>query len=128
MSQFYFLTLDRVLKIHDQSLKEHGGSGGIRSQASLEAAVIQPQLIHHYERGDYFNVAGAYAYHLAEAQAFVDGNKRTAIASAFFFLQVNGIETTQIDSMQFHGPMIEMAAGKMDRKGLADLMRRLLGP
>jgi len=28
----------------------------------------------------------AYAFHLAESQAFLDGNKRTAVASALVFL------------------------------------------
>jgi death-on-curing protein len=32
-----------------------------------------------------FEMAAAYAFHIAENQPFVDGNKRTALASALVF-------------------------------------------
>jgi death-on-curing protein len=49
-------------------------------------------------------MAAAFALHIAEAQAFLDGNKRTAIASALVFLEVNGVETTGIAPWNFLNP------------------------
>jgi prophage maintenance system killer protein len=41
-------------------------------------------------------IAAAYAFHLAESQAFVDGNKRTAAACvAISFLRKNGVEFSE---------------------------------
>jgi death-on-curing protein len=40
---------------------------------------------------DAFAIAAAYAYGIAKAHAFVDGNKRTAFVAAFTFLRLNGV-------------------------------------
>lgn len=120
-----FLTLEQVEAIHVRSLVEHGGAGGIRDAGGLESAVMQPQNVHYYLGGDLFNIAAAYAFHIAEAQAYLDGNRRTAIASALIFLEINGIETTGIDPMELYQPMIDVSAGKLDREGLTARMRDL---
>lgn len=36
-------------------------------------------------------MAAAYAFHLAESQAFLDVNKRTGMAAALVFLSGNGV-------------------------------------
>jgi len=38
-----------------------------------------------YGHGNLFDIAAAYAFHVAESQAFVDGNKRTAPQPPFRF-------------------------------------------
>ncbi len=38
-------------------------------------------------------MAAAYAFHVAQNQPFLDGNKRTGLLSAIVFLDLNGIET-----------------------------------
>ena len=35
-------------------------------------------------------MAAAYAYHLCQNHPFIDGNKRTALASSLVFLDING--------------------------------------
>jgi death on curing protein len=126
-SEPQFLTLKQVETIHVRSLAEHGGSQGLRDAGGLESAVMQPQHVHHYLNGDLYEIAAAYAFHIAEAQAYLDGNKRTAIASALIFLELNGIETTGIDPMELYAPMIQIAKGELDRTGLAEQMRGLFG-
>jgi len=121
-----FLTLRQVEMIHARSLLEHGGATGIRDEGALESAVQQPQNVQYYLKGDLFEIAAAYAYHIAEAQAYLDGNKRTAIASALIFLEGNGIETTGFDPMVLYRPMIDVAASRLERVGLAELMRDLM--
>lgn len=115
------------MAIHERSLVEHGGTVGVRDSGGLESAVMQPINVHYYLDGDLFDLAAAYAFHIAEAQAFLDGNKRTAIASALIFLEINGIATTEIDPMALYLPMIDISAGHLDRESLAGKMRELLG-
>jgi death on curing protein len=126
-SEPQFLTLEQFEAIHERSLAEHGGSQGLRDAGGLESAVMQPQHVHHYLNGDLYEIAAAYAFHIAEAQAYLDGNKRTAIASALIFLELNGIETTGIDPMELYAPMIKIANGELDRAGLGEQMRGLFG-
>ena len=45
-----------------------------------------------YLHSDLFSMAAAYAFHIAESQAFVDGNKRTGLNAALVFLLMNGLE------------------------------------
>lgn len=123
----FFLELEHVGAIHRRSLEEHGGSDGIGDPGGLESAVMQPRNVYHYLGGDLYRIAAAYAYHIAEAQAFIDGNKRTAIASALVFLECNGIGTTGIDPMALYQPMIDISAHRLDREGLAERLRELFG-
>ena len=66
---------------HQRQLKEFGGADGIRNRSGLEAAVESPKAT--FDGIDLYPTiflkAAAYAYHLAESQAFVDGNKRAAL-------------------------------------------------
>ena len=39
-----YLTVDEVIYIHEELIKEFGGSHGIRDRNSLEAAVMRPQF------------------------------------------------------------------------------------
>jgi hypothetical protein len=69
-----FLDVDDVLAIHKDALARHGGAEGIRDRGALESAVAQPQATFQgeYLYGDIFAMAAAYAFHIAEAQAFLE--------------------------------------------------------
>ena len=69
-------------------------------------------------------MAAAYCFHIAQAQAFLDGNKRTGVAAAIVFLEANGQPITG-DSMRLHGALIDVANKKLDRDGLAEILREL---
>lgn len=71
-----------------------------------------------------FDKAAAYAYHIAEAQAFVDGNKRTALDVALTFLAINGYEV-ESESMELYEAMIAIAERRMSKDDLAQLFERL---
>lgn len=83
MSEPLFLTFGEVETLHRLSIARFGGSSGLRDRGGAEAAVEQSKHTFYYGGGDVFDVAAAYAFHIAQAQAFLDGNKRTAIAAAF---------------------------------------------
>jgi len=60
---------------------------------------------------------------LAEAQAFLDGNKRTGIGAALLFLRANGVNKVPADDLLYDA-MIAIAEKRLDKPGLADLFRR----
>ena len=90
----------------------------------MESAVFQPQNIYFYAQGDLCEIAAGYAYYIAEAQAFLDGNKRTAIGAALAFLESNGV-TTYTATMELHEAMIAIAEKRLSREELAGLLRRM---
>lgn len=89
MPEPQFLTLAEVLYLHDESLARFGGSAGIREPGLVESALGSAQNMYWYGRGGLFEIAAGYAFHIAELQAFIDGNKRTVVAAAISFLTLN---------------------------------------
>ena len=98
MDEPLFLRVEDVEKLHAMSLQRFGGSEGLRDRNAFESAVHHPKNIFYYDQGDLFDMAAAYCVHIAQAQAFLDGNKRTGAAAALVFLDANGYPITG-DSM-----------------------------
>ncbi|MEY4387992.1 MAG: hypothetical protein RLY20_3275 [Verrucomicrobiota bacterium] len=90
----------------------------------VASALGSAQNAHWYGRGNLYDIAAAYAFHLAQAQAFVDGNKRTAVAAAIALLKVNGISFPEDDGT-LYAAMIDIAKKKLDKAGLAVVIRQL---
>lgn len=123
MSEPIFLTHGQVEALHRLALEQSGGPEGVRDALGLDSAVIHPRNVHHYRQGDLFDVAAAYAFHLAESQAFFDGNKRTGMAAALVFLRLNGVTVSQATD-ELYAAMIAVAERRMDKPELASLLRR----
>jgi death-on-curing protein len=86
-----FLTVAEVLAIHADQIERHGGSQGVRDKGLLEAALYRPQTGYY---ADLIEEAAAFWESLAQNHPFVDGNKRTAFASTYTFLAINGARLT----------------------------------
>jgi death-on-curing protein len=86
-----YLTLVDVLAIHEDQVAVYGGATGVRDLGQLEAALFRPQSGYY---DDLIAEAAALWESLSQNRPFVDGNKRTAFASMFTFLTINGIELT----------------------------------
>lgn len=119
-----FLTLEDMLDIHARQLAGYGGAGGIRDRGLLESAVAAPQAAFGGEwlHADLFEMAAAYAFHIAENQPFVDGNKRTGLLSAVVFLDINGISIVFPDPRLYQA-MLDIAEKKLDKKAFGKLLR-----
>ena len=79
-----------VLAVHARLISETGGSAGLRDEGLLESALAAAENRHYYEAADLVTCAATYAYHLTQAHAFIDGNKRIAAAITETFLETNG--------------------------------------
>jgi death-on-curing protein len=121
-----FLAREQIDQIHRDQINEFGGVHGLRDEGALESAIAQPQNVHFYGNGDLYEIAGAYAFHIAESQAYLDGNKRTGIQAALDFLEINGVDTIQLPELAAYEAMIAVAKHEMDRIGLAQFFRDTL--
>jgi death on curing protein len=72
-------------------------------------------------------MAAAYAFHIAQNQPFIDGNKRTGLAAGLVFLELNGF-TAEDPEGRLETAMLDIAVRKMDKAGLAGLIRELSRP
>lgn len=121
-----FLSVEDVTQIHDGQIAAYGGAEGVRDRALLESAVAMPQASfgEAYLHQDLAHMAAAYAFHIAQNQPFSDGNKRTGLVAALVFLDLNGV--TILDPRErLYDAMIAIAERRMDKDGLAELLRAL---
>ena len=88
----------------------------------------QPQNVYFCWEGDLYEVAAAYAFHIAESQAYLDGNKRTGVQAAADFLEINGIDTNSLPELATYEAMIRVARHELDRPGLGAFLREVLRP
>lgn len=126
LESLHFLTLDDVLMIHEMQLNAFGGASGIRDQGLLESAIQMPQASFggNYVHTTVFEMAAAYAFHIAQNQPFVDGNKRAGLASALVFLDINAIELNDPDE-KLYDAMIAIAEKRFNKSDLAKLIEEL---
>lgn len=123
-----FLTLAEVLLIHQDQIRRYGGRYGSLDLRLLDSALVQPEAgsADAYFHRDLFEMAGAYAYHICQNHPFVDGNKRTALAAALVFLDLNGITLAERDDDLYH-LMLGVAEGKASKAVVSRLFRVLSG-
>jgi len=121
-----FLTLAEAIEIHADQIRRYGGKTGLRDLALLESALAQPEASFAGEwlHGDHYAMAAAYSYHLCQNHPFIDGNKRTALAAALVFLELNGV-TVLDPTGRLEKAMIHIASGKMSKAELTRLLRKL---
>jgi len=124
-----FLTVEDVLELHDEQLQRFGGIAGVRDRGALESAVAVPtatfdgNLLHE----NVFQMAAAYAFHIAENQPFLDGNKRTALNAALVFLDINGWVVLDPEE-RLYDAMIGLSSHSIDKHSLAELFAELARP
>lgn len=129
MPPIRFLSVENVIEIHEQEMKVHGGLSGLRDLGLLESAVMMPraQFGGQYLHEDIPTMAAAYLFHIAQAHAFRDGNKRTAVLSALVFLDHNGFEVTA-DNDDIIDVGLNVASGELDKSGVIHWMHSFAQP
>jgi len=112
MSEPEWLDLDIVLDFHAEQLALFGGADGIRDLGLLESALARPVNKFAYGETNLMALAAAYGFGIAQNHPFIDGNKRTALASVIVFLGLNGL---WLDSPQeqMTAVILSLAAGEI---------------
>jgi death-on-curing protein len=96
-----FLTLQDIIFIHAEEIRSAGGEPNIRDSDGIKACVDAPQVSYGGEfLQDIFEMAASYITCIAIRHPFVDGNKRTALASALTFLYVNGLQINESTDLE----------------------------
>ena len=124
-----FLEVEDVFELHAESIERYGGDSGVRDQGLIESAVAVPRQSFggEYLHVTLFEMAAAYAFHLAENQGFVDGNKRAGLAAATAFLAMNGYDLIERDD-RLYTAMIALSSKTLDKVGLAEVFKRYSQP
>ena len=125
------LTVEAVKAIHGEVLVAHGGAAGIRDETLLESAVAAPQasMMGQPLISDPIEIAAAYLFYICKNHAFVDGNKRTALAACLVFLEENGfLPNRRLAINEWEQFVLDVAASQLDRAATTRRLRKLLKP
>lgn len=90
MTDPVWVPLAAVVAVHDRQLARHGGASGTRDRTLLDMGCARAMNLAAYTDSGIAEIAAAYAFGIAKAHAFVDGNKRSAFVAALTFLRLNG--------------------------------------
>ena len=122
-------TVEAVKAIHREVLQAHGGSAGIRDEGLLDSAVAAPQatMMGQPMFKEPLEVAAAYLFYLCRNHPFMDGNKRTALATCLVFLSENGLLSQEkLDADTWEQLVLDVAASRIDREETTSRLGKVL--
>lgn len=87
------ITTEFVIAVHDEILRQTQiGRAGVHLER-LEAVLGRvEQQIYYQQLDNIFEISAWYGIALSKGHAFVDGNKRTALAVMLTFLEIQGVD------------------------------------
>lgn len=121
METIDFILLEFVVEVHDFFIEEYGGLPGIRDDGLLLASLNRAKFYHHYELYTISQLAAVYIFSINDGHVFVDGNKRTSLAVAETFLDLNGYRLAA-DNESLEKIALDVAKGKISLEELCLIM------
>lgn len=123
-----WLSIDEVMAVHARQIAEFGGASGLRDPSVVASALARPLNRAAYEYDvSLSDLAATLAFGIARNHGFVDGNKRTALASSAVFLRLNGYRLDAADDDAVK-TFLALASGAIDEATLADWYRARVIP
>ncbi len=120
-----YVELAELLALHEEIIRQKGGTFGVRDQSLLESALARPRAgFGDYEAyPDIFTKAAVLLHSLVKNHGFVDGNKRTGFVTAITFLGLNGyiLSVSQKEVVEF---VVRVAEGKQSEEEIASWIKQ----
>ena len=124
-----YLGLEQILVLHQEAIRLHGGSPGVRDLGLLDSAAAQPQMTFggHELYPTLIEKATILGFTLIKNHGFIDGNKRVGFAALDVFLRVNGfLVSASTDDAE--AITLAVAAGTATRDDFTDWVRQHVEP
>lgn len=114
-----------VIFVHDEIIAISGGTSGILNPGALQS------IVHHIQNDDYYPEFEDKLTHLLfeinKGHCFNDGNKRTSIAAASFFMELNGLDALVSKFIiDMENIAVYIADNKVDKHLLREIVVSLL--
>ena len=108
------ITIKIILRLHDLSIINYGGSQGIRDQGLMESAIARPYQT--FDGEDLYPTVFEKASALAESiiinHPFIDGNKRTGLLAMLVILEIGNFKITASNDDTYNFT-IQISTGEM---------------
>lgn len=119
MTKIIFPQKSEIIQLQAELIERYGGIHGVRDEGGFESALAAAENRYHYETDNLSKLAATYGYHLSQAHAFFDGNKRIAAAVTGIFLRMNDakLNTTNKEVIEL---FLAIAAGELSRDAVEE--------
>ena len=108
------ITIKIILRLHDLSIINYGGSQGIRDQGLMESAIARPYQT--FDGEDLYPTVFEKAAALTESiiinHPFIDGNKRTGLLAMLVILEIGNFKITASNDDTYNFT-IEISTGEI---------------
>ena len=120
-----FFTLAEVLDFYLEQIEFYGGNPGVRDMGLLESALAMPTsgVGKDYFHSFPFEMAAAYLFHIVQNHPFIDGNKRTGLATCLYFLELHGFGI-EVDPDELERFVRSIASGKIQKPEITSFLKR----
>ncbi len=119
------ITKEIILRLHELSIKEYGGSHGLRDEGLMESAIARPYQT--FGGDDLYPTAFEKAAAIAESMIinhpFVDGNKRTGFLAMLAVLdEADILLTAQKD--EIYSLVIDISTGSKPFEEIVEWLKK----
>ena len=117
-------TKEEVLLIHNEVLKLHGGSNGIRDMGGLESAIARPCQTFGGEDlyPTFYEKAAAIGESIIMNHPFIDGNKRTGYVLMETLLRLDGYKIIASDD-ELYAFVIKISTGEIKFEQMVEWLK-----
>jgi death-on-curing protein len=121
------LEVDVIFAIHENQIQQYGGDSShyIYSRERVESIVSQQYPLFGYDKYPTIHLKAAMLMvFITKGHCFVDGNKRTGLASALVFLTINGY-TGQVGNQEVYDKTMEIACAEFNNDSIDEYVKEL---
>jgi death on curing protein len=114
-----YLTKTQIIRINHATVEEHGGNfvppSNLLHEPNLDYLIeaVQSEMFGEPLYPQIYDKAGVYMFNIVCNHVFSDGNKRTGLAAALVFLNINRFEMN-LEKQELHDFTIKVASGESD--------------
>jgi death-on-curing protein len=114
-----------ILDFHMEQIDLYGGNHGVRDMKLLESAAAMPMsgFGDSYFHAFPFEMAAAYLFHIVQDHPFIDGNKRTGLATCLYFLELHGTEI-EVGPDELERFVRSVATGQVLKPEITDFLEK----
>jgi death-on-curing protein len=122
---FQYFTVDFSIEVHDNIIRESGGFMGIRDNGLIDSTLDHVQNDFYYPELE--DKVTHLIYSFNKNHCFNDGNKRSSIALAAYFLTVNNLEGLVAKFIiEMENTVVDVADNCIDRDLLKEIVTSIL--
>jgi death on curing protein len=118
-----WLPVEAVIQYNRLEVEETGETHFLRDRGLLEGALARPQNAFAYGEEDIVVLAVRLMAGIAQAHAFEQGNKRTAVEAMWHFLRLNGYDLAIKDGGEWERPVVELIERVISEEDFVALLR-----